>query len=82
MAKGKFVRNDKGVAKALKSAAMQRNIKDRVDRIAAAAGDGFEASVVVGRNRVHGSVITATRKAAKAEEKRRALSRAVDAGRG
>lgn len=80
--KGKFVRNDKGVAKALKSMAMQRNIKDRVDRIAAAAGDGFEASVVVGRNRIHGSVISRTRKAARAEEKRRALSRAVDAGRG
>lgn len=82
MAKGKFKLNNRGVAKALKSKAMQDNIQARVDRIAAAAGDGFEASVVVGRNRVHGSVITATNKARRAEQKRRALSRAVDAGRG
>lgn len=82
MAKGKFVRNDKGVAKALKSQAMRDDIMARAQRIAAAAGDGFEASVVVGRNRIHGSVISRTRKAARAEEKRRALSRATDAGRG
>lgn len=81
MAKGKFVRNDKGVAKVLKSDAVARDIRARAERIAAAAGDGFEASVVVGRNRIHGSVISRTRKAAKAEEKRRALSRAVDSGR-
>lgn len=81
MAKGIFKRNDQGVAKMLKSAAVQRDIDARTRRIAAAAGEGFEASTVVGRNRVHGSVITASRKAARAEQKNRALTRAVDAGR-
>lgn len=80
--KGKLDINEAAVAKALKSSGMQADIRRRVEAIAAAAGPGFEASVVVGRNRVHGSVISKTKKAARQEAKRRALSRAVDAGRG
>jgi tRNA A37 threonylcarbamoyltransferase TsaD len=70
------------VGKLLNSAAVQADLKRRADRIAAAAGPGMVASVQPGRNRARASVITATQRAREAEARDRALTRALDAGRG
>lgn len=66
----------------LKSARVQAELKARADRIAAAAGEGMEASVRVGRTRARASVITVTAKARENEARHRSLTRALDAGRG
>lgn len=65
----------------LKSAPVQADLLRRAERIAAAAGEGFEASVVAGENRARASVITATFEAREAEARSGALTRALDAGR-
>lgn len=65
----------------LKSAKVQAELKARADRIAAAAGEGMEASVRVGRRRARASVITATEQARENEARHRSLTRALDAGR-
>lgn len=74
--------NGKNLRDLLKSEAMQANLKERAHRIAAAGGEGMEASVRVGRNRARASVITATPEARRAEAIDRKLTRAIDAGRG
>lgn len=74
--------NEREVGALLKSADVAAEVKRRADRIAAAAGPGMLASVIIGKNRAHGSVITATLQARRAQATRRALIRALDAGRG
>lgn len=74
--------NSAGVQAVLKSDEVQALLKERADRIAAAAGEGMEVSVRVGKTRARASVITATRKARLAEANDRALTSALDAGRG
>lgn len=69
------------IGKLLESPAVKADLKRRADRIAAAAGPGFEASVVSGRNRARASVITATPEARLAEARDHVLLRALDAGR-
>lgn len=69
--------------------ALQRILKDpkvfglerRTRAIARSAGPGMESSVVIGRSRARGSVITATFEARHAEARDRALTRALSAGR-
>lgn len=61
---------------------VRAELERRAQAIAAAAGEGMEASVEIGANRVHASVITATPDAMIAEAADRALSRALEAGRG
>ena len=82
MARKKTDVNAKEVGGLLKGTAMRADITRRVRAIAAAAGPGFTPSVVVGRTRIRGSVITSTQAARQAEATTRALSRALDAGRG
>mgnify|MGYP001021327783 CR=1 FL=1 len=67
----------------LRSDEVVADLQNRLERIAAAAGGSpdFEASVVIGANRAHGSVITATAAGREAEATDRALTRALDAGR-
>lgn len=60
---------------------IRNDVKKRADRIAAAAGDGMESSVVIGRTRARASVITATHAARRAEARNASLTRAIDAGR-
>ena len=60
---------------------VKNDLKKRADRIAAAAGDGMESSVVIGRTRARASVITATHAARRAEARNASLTRAIDAGR-
>jgi hypothetical protein len=60
---------------------VQKDLDRRAARIAAAAGPGFEATSQPSR-RARASVITATAEARAAEATSRALTRAIDAGRG
>ena len=82
MAKVQVRVNTSGAQSILKSSEVRAFLKAKADRIAAAAGAGFESSSMVGPNRARASVITATAKARRAEAKDRALTRALDAGRG
>lgn len=77
--KVKLVKN--AAAKLMKSPGVTADIKARVERVAAAAGEGYEASVVEGKNRAHGSVITASYAAMRREARDHTLIRALDAGR-
>lgn len=81
MAKPLIVLNRKGIAQLLKSPGVQADLARRAKAIAAAAGDGMEASSTIGRTRARASVVTATFSAKEAEARNRVLSRAFDAGR-
>lgn len=74
--------NGAGIRKLLADAGVQRDLERRGERIAAAAGDGFDAVPDPGRKRARVVVLTQTAEAMEAEATRRALTRAVDAGRG
>jgi hypothetical protein len=74
--------NSAGIQALLKSAEVQADLESRARKIAAAAGEGMEASSRIGKTRARASVITATRKARLAEATDRALTKALDAGRG
>jgi hypothetical protein len=74
--------NSAGIQALLKSEEVQALLEAKGQRIAAAAGDGFEVSSRIGATRARASVITATRAARKAEAVDRALTSAIDAGRG
>lgn len=82
MAKFRVDVSDAGIQALLKSSEVQALLKEKADRIAAAAGPGMEASSWVGRTRARASVITASGKARRAEATDRALTKALDAGRG
>lgn len=74
--------NHAAVAQLLKSPGVQADLERRARRIAAAAGPGNEVDVAIGRTRARATVRTATTEARVAEATRRALTTAVDAGRG
>lgn len=74
--------NEAGVRALLRCPGAQAELERRARRIAAAAGEGFLAIGDSGGKRARAVVITATRAARKAEATDRALTRAVDAGRG
>jgi tRNA A37 threonylcarbamoyltransferase TsaD len=74
--------NSGGIQELLKSAPVRALLQAKADRIAAAAGPGMVASSRVGKTRARASVITDTFKAMRAEATDRALTRAIDAGRG
>ena len=81
MARKKIAIETDEVRDLLRSPEVVADLQRRTRNIAAAAGPGFTASVVVGRNRARGSVITSTQEARMAEARTRALTRALDAGR-
>lgn len=56
-------------------------IESAAERIAAAAGKGFEASVQQGKTRPHGVVKAATFKARRDNARHNALLKALNAGR-
>lgn len=74
--------NRAGVRELLRSKEVQDDLAARAERIAAAAGDGFDASSFVGANRARASVMAVSIEARIAEAKDRTLTRAIDAGRG
>ena len=74
----------RGFKQLLGSREVGDELKRRTDAIAAAAGDGFEASVWYGGfggGRLIGTVRSGTVAAARAEAENKALTRAIDAGR-
>lgn len=75
--------NSKGARAILRSAEVQADLERRGRAIAAAAGGepDFVVESQVGANRVRTSVRTATQEGRAAEAERRALTRALDAGR-
>ena len=74
--------NRDGVAEILKSAGVLAELERRAHAIAAAAGDGFVVESSTGRSRARVRVYADTFEAKRAEAKDRALTRAIDAGRG
>lgn len=81
MAKSEIKLNRANIAKVLKSAEVQAELKRRGDRIARAAGPGNEAEAFVGATRARVTVRTATTEARVKEATGRTLTRALDAGR-
>lgn len=74
-----------GVAELLKSAEVQADLARRAGAIAAAAsasGGKFDHDVRVGKSRARAMVWTDDFAAMEAEAKDRALTKAIDAGRG
>lgn len=67
----------------LKGPEVQADLRDRADRIAAAAGGApdYDVDVRVGATRARASVRTATFEAMRAEATDRTLTQALDAGR-
>lgn len=74
--------NSAGIRSILQSPEVQSMLRARAERIAAAAGDGMEVASSIGATRARASVITATKEAREAEATDRALTSAIDAGRG
>lgn len=77
----KVVINHAGIRALLRSPAVAQDLLRRAQRIAAAAGPGYEASVNVGPNRARASVITASPAAIRDNAKNQTLLRSLDAGR-
>lgn len=73
--------NKRAIVDILKSAEMRDNLRQRAERIAAAAGPGHRVETETMQSRARAAVITDTREARRAEAKSRTLSSAVDAGR-
>lgn len=82
MAKAQIKMNASGARAILTSGAVQAFLKAKADRIAAAAGSGMVAHSNPGSSRARAAVVTSTKKAMRAEATDRALTRALDAGRG
>lgn len=81
---GKGIRvqlNKAGVRALLVSQDVADDLTKRGDRIAAAAGEGFEVTTTKNRDRVVVFVRSTTFEAMRAEAEDRALTRAIDAGR-
>jgi hypothetical protein len=66
----------------LRSAAVRADLERRAEAIANAAGEGMEVDSDLGNKRARASVRTASVKAVMAESEHRALTKAIDAGRG
>ena len=74
--------NKANIGDILRSDEMQAMLKSHADRIAAAAGDGMVVVCDLDRFRWKASIITTTFEAMQAESEDKALTRALDAGRG
>lgn len=81
MAKAKIVVNRQAVAHLLKQA-IASDITGRAQRVAAAAGAGYEVETRVGPNRFRAEVHTTDYRSMVSEAKHHKLLRALDAGRG
>lgn len=73
--------NRQGVAALLKDPKIAADLERRAEAIAAAAGDGMEASVQTGQTRARASVVTGSLDARLAEARDRSLTSALGAGR-
>lgn len=73
----KFVLNYSGVAELMKSPAMVDLLREKAKSIQDKAGDGYEISSFVGKNRANVSVKTKSRKAIKDNNKNNTLLKAM-----
>lgn len=62
--------------------AVKANLKSRADRIAAQAGEGYEAFEGEGKTRSRASVVTTSMRAINSNRKNNTLLRSLDAGKG
>lgn len=69
--------NHEAIGDMLRSSGMKKTIQKHCDRVAERAGPGYEPSTVVGKNRVHGSVITATNEAIRDNSRNNTLLKAL-----
>ena len=82
MAKPTIKLNSREIARMLRSTEVLAELTARGNRVAAAAGPGFEAKPSVGRNRARVAVVATTLAAQRAEARSAVLTRALEAGRG
>lgn len=73
----KFVLNYSGVAELMKSPAMVDLLREKAKSIQDKAGDGYEISSFVGKNRANVSVKTKSRKAIRDNKKNNTLLKAM-----
>jgi hypothetical protein len=73
----KFVLNYSGVAELMKSPAMVDLLREKAKSIQDKAGDGYEISSFVGKNRANVSVKTKSRKAIRDNNKNNTLLKAM-----
>lgn len=73
----KFVLNYSGVAELMKSPAMVDLLREKAKSIQDKAGDGYEVSSYVGKNRANVSVKTKSRKAIRDNNKNNTLLKAM-----
>lgn len=73
----KFVLNYSGVAELMKSPAMVNLLREKAKSIQDKAGDGYEISSYVGKNRANVSVKTKSRKAIRDNNKNNTLLKAM-----
>lgn len=73
----KFVLNYSGVAELMKSPAMVNLLREKAKSIQDKAGDGYEISSFVGKNRANVSVKTKSRKAIRDNNKNNTLLKAM-----
>lgn len=73
--------NRRAVRELMRSPEMEQDLARRARAIAAAAGDGHEIDLWIGRNRVRATVRAETFPARAREARDKSLTRAIDAGR-
>jgi hypothetical protein len=78
----RVILNPAGVRDLLRSPGVERDLRERANRIAQAAGEGYEADSAIGSKRARATVWTATPEAMFIEATEHRLLRALDAGRG
>lgn len=80
MSKGKFVLNRAGVAELMKSAPMQAECQRYANAVMARAGEGYEVTTYVGKNRANASVMATTYEARKDNYEHNTLLKALGGG--
>lgn len=73
----KFILNRSGVAELMRSAEMVAILKEKAKSVQAKAGDGYETSTFVGKNRANVSIKTKSRKAIRDNNKNNTLLKAL-----
>lgn len=82
MSKTRFELNSAGVRKLLMSAEMQSGLKEYAAMVQSRAGDGYEISEYIGKNRANVSVHAETKKARKDNLKNNTLLKALGSIKG
>lgn len=71
----------KGFEELRRAPGVRADLKTRAERIAAAAGEGYEPFVTEGKSRSRGAVVTTTNAAKRDSARNNSLIRSLDAGR-